>query len=145
MAHYLVGLSLLIWLPFFRSLLRRIFFLALRVLYVVVLCSFRFCLFFASCFSPPQSLPGDDFLCRLISHPLPSVFFSPIVFVPGLFWCPFLYLVTTAEFVADPLIMRNKKQRVRFCVFFCVWFHLSSSCDIGESGMRSTPISVLGS
>ena len=31
------------------------------------------------------------------------VLFSPTVFVPGLFWCNFLYLVTTAGFVADRL------------------------------------------
>ena len=63
-------------------------------------------------FSPPESLPGDDVLCRLLPRPLPSVcflFFSflfrPTVFVPNLFWCNFLYLVTTAGFVADQLIM----------------------------------------
>ena len=38
-------------------------FLALRVLYVVVLGLFRFC-FLAF---PPESLPGDDVLCRLSS------------------------------------------------------------------------------
>ena len=84
-------------------------FLALRVLYVVVLCLFRFC-FLAF---PPESLPGDDVLCRLRSRPrfclLSSLsvcffLFSPTVFVPGL-WCNFLYLVTTADFVADQLIM----------------------------------------
>ena len=31
--------------------------------------------------------------------------FFPTVFVPDLFWCNFLYLVTTAGFVADQLIM----------------------------------------
>ena len=30
--------------------------------------------------------------------------FSPTVFVPALFWCNFLYLVTTAGFVADQLM-----------------------------------------
>ena len=36
-----------------------------------------------------------------------SAFFSffPTLFVPVLFWCSFLYLVTTAGFVADQLIM----------------------------------------
>ena len=80
-------------------------FLALRILYVVALVCFV--LFLG--FSPPESLPGDDVLCRLLSRPLPSVcfiFFSfPTVFVPNLFWCYFLYLVTTAGFVADQLIM----------------------------------------
>ena len=35
-----------------------------------------------------------------------SAFFSlfPTVFVPDLFWCYFLYLVTTSGFVADQLI-----------------------------------------
>ena len=34
------------------------------------------------------------------------LFFSfPTVFVPNLFWCNFLYLVTTAGFVTDQLIM----------------------------------------
>ena len=88
-------------------------FLALRVLYVVALVYFAF----ASWLFPPESLPGDDVLCRLLSRPLPSVcvlpclfVFScfvlfPVVFVPDLFWCNFLYLVTTAGFVADQLIM----------------------------------------
>ena len=68
-------------------------------------------------FSPPESLPADDVLCRLLPRPLPSVcfllclfvlfcfVFFPTVFVPDLFWCKFLYLVTTAGFVADQLIM----------------------------------------
>ena len=61
-------------------------------------------------FSTPESLPGDDVLCRLLPRPLPSVcflFFSffPTVSVPDLFWCNFLYLVTTAGFVASQLIM----------------------------------------
>ena len=65
---------------------------------------FRF-LFLA--FSPPDYLPGDDVLCRLLPRPLPSVcfFFFPTVPVPDLCWCNFLYLVTTAGFVADQLIM----------------------------------------
>ena len=66
-----------------------------------------FVLFLFLGFSPPESRPGDDVLCRLLSRPLPSVcflFFSfPTVFVPNLFWCNFLYLVTTAGFVADQL------------------------------------------
>ena len=82
----------IIWLPWFISLL----FLA---------------------FSPPESLPGDDVLCRLLPRPLPSVcflpclfvlfcfVFFPTVFVPDLFWCKFFYLETTAGFVADQLIM----------------------------------------
>ena len=79
-------------------------FLALRILYVVTLVCFV--LFLG--FPPPESLPGDDVLCRLLPRPLPSVcflFFFPTVLVPDLFWCNFLYLVTTAGFVADQLIM----------------------------------------
>ena len=62
----------------------------LRVLlYVVVLCLYRFCFLIF----PPEPLTGDDVLCRLLSRPLPSVCFlpslfvlfcfSPTVFVPG--------------------------------------------------------------
>ena len=80
-------------------------FLALRILYVVALVCF---VFSSLVFSPPESLPGDDILCRLLPRPLPSVcffFLFPTVFVPDLFWFNFLYLVTTAGFVADQLIM----------------------------------------
>ena len=87
-------------------------------------------------FPPPKSLPGDDVLCRLLPRPLPSVcflpclfvlfcfVFFPTVFVPDLFWCNFLYLVTTAGFVADHLIMRDEQQRVRLCVIFGVLFSI---------------------
>ena len=51
-------------------------FLALRVLYVVVLVYFTF----ASWFFPPESLPGDDVLYRLLPRPLPSVCFLPCLF-----------------------------------------------------------------
>ena len=67
-------------------------FLALRVLYVVVLGLFRFC-FLAFLL---EFLPGDDVLCGLLSRPLSSVCFLPClvvlfcfafptVFVPDLF------------------------------------------------------------
>ena len=86
-------------------------FLALRVLDVAALVYFAF----VSWCLPPESLPGDDVLCRLLPRPLPSVCFLPCsfvlfyfvlfciptVFVPDLFWCNFLYIVTTAGFVAD--------------------------------------------
>ena len=48
------------------------------------------------------------------------LFCFPTVFVPDLFWCNFLYLVTTAGFVADQLIMRDKQQRVRLWILFWV-------------------------
>ena len=89
-------------------------FFALRVLYVVALVYFAF----VSWFFPPESLPGDDVLCRLPPRPFPSVcfllclfvlffifYFLPTAFVPDLFRCNLLYLVTTAGFVADQLIM----------------------------------------
>ena len=95
---FLSGLScttyICIWLPF------------LPYAYYMWLSWFVLFLFLG--FSPPESLPGDDILCRLLPRPLPSVcflFFSfPTVFVPNLFWCNFLYLVTTAGFVADQLM-----------------------------------------
>ena len=52
-------------------------FLALRVLYVVVLGLFRFYLLAV----PPESLPGDDVFCRLFSSPLTSICFPPCLFV----------------------------------------------------------------
>ena len=100
-----------------------------------------FVLFLFLGFSPPESLPGDDVLCRLLPRPLPSVcflffsffffsflffsflFFSfPNVFVPNLFWCNFLYLVTTAGFVADQLIMRDENNVCDFVSFFVFCF-----------------------
>ena len=93
-------------------------------------CPLLISLLFVFCFLvfSSESLPGDDVLCRLLSRPLPSVCFlpclfvlfwiSPTVFVPGLFCCNFVYLVTTG-FVADQLKMWDKQQRVRFCVILC--------------------------
>ena len=73
--------------------------------HIVCGCPGLFC-FCSLVFSPPESLPGDDVLCRLLPRPLSFIFFFfPTVFVPNLFWCNFLYLVTTAGFVADQLIM----------------------------------------
>ena len=58
-------------------------------------------------FSPPESLLGDDVLCSYVHarfllsafYPVCLIFilfyFFPTVFVPDLFWCNFLYLVTT--------------------------------------------------
>ena len=48
---------------------------------------------------------------------LSFLFFSfPTVFAPNLFWCNFLYLVTTTGFVADQLIMWDKNN---VCDFVC--------------------------
>ena len=74
------------------------------------------------------------------------VLLFPTVFAPDLFfWCNFLYLVATGGFVAYQLILCDKPQRVRLCVILVFCFHLSSSCDIGEPGMGSAPLSFLGS
>ena len=68
------------------------------------------------------------------------VLFFPTVFVHDLFWCSFPYLVTTAGFVCK--IINNVCD---FVSFRCFVFRLSSSCDIGEPGMGSAPLSFLGS
>ena len=96
---YLGRLALLLWLP----LLPYVYYMWLSFVYFA----------FVSCFFPPESPSCDDVLSRLLSRPLPFVCFlpcllvlfcfSPTVFVPVLFWCNFLYLVTTARFVADQL------------------------------------------
>ena len=110
--HFIpLSLSLLclpIWAVLHHLYMYMVAFLALRILYVVALVCFCFCSLF---FSPSESLPGKDVLCRLLPRPLPSVcfllfsFLFPTVFAPNLFWCNFLYLVITAGFVADQLIM----------------------------------------
>ena len=51
---------------------------------------------------------GDDVLCWLLSCPLSYVSFLCFFFserVPGLIWSGSVYLVTTAGFEADQLIM----------------------------------------
>ena len=91
-------------------------FLALRVLYyyVVSLCLFiLLCLSFVSWFSllspflATMSLVGYFHVRFLLSAFPVCLFclFSPTVFVPGLFCFGSVYLVTTAGFVADQLIM----------------------------------------
>ena len=106
---FLPLLCLPIWAVLHHLYMYMVAFLALRILYVVALVCFLFLsLVF---FSPSESLPGKDVLCRLLPRPLPSVcfilfyFIFPTVFAPNLFWCNFLYLVTTAGFVTDQLIM----------------------------------------
>ena len=79
-------------------------FLALRILYVVALVCFVFCsLLFPllTTFLAMMSSAGY-FHARFL---LSVFFFFPTVPVPDLCWCNFLYLVTTAGFVADQLIM----------------------------------------
>ena len=84
-AHSL-SLSLLclpIWAVLHYLHMYMVAFLALRILYVVTLVCFV--LFLG--FPPPESLPGDDVLCRLLPRPLASVcflFFFPTVLVPDL-------------------------------------------------------------
>ena len=69
--------SLLIWLPFMRSLLRGMIFFALRLLYAVVLCLFSFCLSFVFLFSLRS--PFLVTICRLLSRPLPYVYIHPLL------------------------------------------------------------------
>ena len=86
-AHSL-SLSLLclpIWAVLHYIYMYMVAFLALRILYVVAT---LVCFVFVPWFSPPESLPGDDVLCRLLPRPLPSVYFLlffPIVLVPDFF------------------------------------------------------------
>ena len=124
---------------------------ALRVLYVVALVYFAIFLGFSllNPFTAMMSFAGYFHARFLLSAFFPVclsyfVLFFPTVFVLDLFWCNFLCLVTTAGFVADQLIMGDKQQRVRLCVILVFCFHLSSSCDIGEPGMGSAPLSFLG-
>ena len=97
-----------------------------RWIYVCIICGWLF---------SSEPLSGDDVLCRLLARPVPSVCFISlfvclfvlfsltIVFVLGLFWSGFVYLVTSAEFVADQLKMWDKRQqRVRFCVLLSLLF-----------------------
>ena len=102
-----------IWVVFHCLYMYMVAFLVLRKLYVVALVYFAF----VSCFFSPEFLPGDDVLCRLLSRRiLLSAFFPvclsyfilffPTLFVPDVFWWNFLYLVTTAGFVADQLNVR---------------------------------------
>ena len=114
----LCGAFVVLFLVFLSGLSCTVYmaaFLTLRALYVVVLLFISLLFVFCFLVLPPESLPGDDVLCRLLSRPVPSVCFLPYlfvlfcfsltVFIPGLFWCNFLYLVTTAGCVAAQLIM----------------------------------------
>ena len=84
-------------------------FLGLRILYVVALVCFVFVSWFFPLLNPSlamMSSAGYSHARFLLSAFFSFLFFSfPTVFVPNLFWCNFLYLVTTAGFVADQLIM----------------------------------------
>ena len=86
-------------------------FLSLRVLYVVALVYFAFVSWFSllNPFLAMMSFAGYFHARFLMSAFFPVCLilfcFFPTVFVPDLFWCYFLYLVTTAGFVADQLIM----------------------------------------
>ena len=55
--------------------------------------------------------------------------------------------MTTARFAADQLIInvRYTTTCATLCHFLCFGFTLASSCDIGEPGMGSPPLSFLGS
>ena len=68
------------------------------------------------------------------------VCFNPTVFVSGLVWWGFVYLVTTTGFVADRLMRdKQKQQSVQFCfvLLFCY-------CFLGFlSAMQVSPVWVL--
>ena len=74
--HFIpLSLSLLclpIWAVLHHLHMYMVAFLALRISYVVALVYFCFC---SLVFSPSESLPGKDALCRLLPRPLPSVCF----------------------------------------------------------------------
>ena len=93
--HFIpLSLSLLclpIWAVLHHLYMYMVAFLALRILYVVALVCFVFVPWF---FSPSESLPGKDVLCRLLPRPLPSVcflFFSFLFFSDRV--CPQFVLV----------------------------------------------------
>ena len=65
-------LCLPIWAVLHHLYMYMVAFLALRILYVVALVCFCFC---SLVFSPCESLPGKDVLCRLLPRPLSSVCF----------------------------------------------------------------------
>ena len=102
-------LALLIWLPFFRSMLRRMFLLPYAYYMWLSSIVFAFLLSFVALFlllSPllaTMSFAGYFHVRFVLSAFFPVCFdlFSPTVLVPGLFWCNSIYLVTTAGFVAD--------------------------------------------
>ena len=118
--HFIpLSLSLLcppIWAVLHHLYRYMVAFLALRILYVVALVCFVFvpCFFwgffcFFSLLNPSLTKMSSAGYCHarfLLSAFFSFLFFSfPTVFAPNLFWCNFLYLVTTTGFVADQLIM----------------------------------------
>ena len=80
-------------------------FLALRILYVVALVCFVFCSLVFPPLNPFLAMMSSAgyFHARFLLSAF--CFCFPTVSVPDLFWCNFLYLVTTAGFVADQLII----------------------------------------
>ena len=96
-------------------------FLALRILYVVALVCFVFVPWFLPLLNPFLAMMSSAGYFHARSLLLLSFFF-PTVFVPDLFWCNFLYLVTTAGFVADQLIMINNV--CDFVSFFVFCFYV---------------------
>ena len=105
----LLSLSLLclpIWAVLHHLYMYMVAFLALRILYVVALVCFVFVPWFFPLLNPflAKMSSAGYFHARFLLSAF--LFFSfPTVFAPNLFWCNFLYLVTTAGFVTDQLIM----------------------------------------
>ena len=82
-------------------------FLALHIsyIYVVALACFVFCSLVFPLLNPFLAMMSSAgyFHARFLLSAF--FFFFPTMFVPDLFWCNLLYLVTTAGFVADQLII----------------------------------------
>ena len=98
-------LCLPIWAVLHYLYMYMVAFLALRILYVVALICFVFCSLVFPLLNPFLAMMSSAGYFHALF--LLSAFFLsfPTVSVPDLFWCNFLYLVTTAGFVADQLIM----------------------------------------
>ena len=106
-AHSL-SLSLLclpIWAVLHYLYMYMVAFVALRILYVVALVCFVFCSLVLPLLNPFLAMMSSAGYCHARFFCLLFFSFFPTVSVPDLFWCNFLYLVTTAGFVADQLIM----------------------------------------
>ena len=95
--HFIpLSLSLLclpIWAALHHLYMYMVAFLALRILYAVALVCFCFC---PLVFSPSESLPGKDVLCRLLPRPLPSVCFLFFSFLFRLCSPPICFGVTSS-------------------------------------------------
>ena len=120
---YLGCLALIIWLPFLP--------------YAYYMWLSLVCFAFVSWYSLLNPF--------LATMSFAGYFHARLFLSASLFWCNFLHHVTTAGFVGNQLIIRDRQQRVRFCVILLFCFHLSSPCHRGEPGMGSASLPCLGS